>query len=355
MVVWYNKLCKLTYLIKVEKMFKMVDFLSDGGGLNIDITSVLVGANAGNAVAQKIGDKVDEYQTMTAAAHQMLEQFIERMPYLIVATVVFVIFWVISIVFKKIVTKALGQKEKYQNLVTVFRRIGRALILFFGFMVAMMIAVPSFTPAKLIGGLGIGSVAIGFAFKDIFQNLLSGILLLLSEPFRIGDQIISGNFEGTVEDIQIRATTIRTYDGRRVVIPNSQLYTTPMTVNTAYSQRRLEFEVGIGYENDIVKAQEIILNTLKGEPSVSKLAEPSVITTALADSSITLKVRWMIDDGTQANRVASINDVIIAVKNALDDAGVSIPSPITALEFTQPLTIKSDDFDFTHKKQTLER
>ncbi|MBR7552348.1 mechanosensitive ion channel, partial [Mycobacterium tuberculosis] len=77
------------------------------------------------------------------------------------------------------------------------------------------------------------SVAIGFAFKDIFQNLLSGILLLLSEPFRIGDQIISGNFEGTVEDIQIRATTIRTYDGRKVVIPNSQLYTSPMTVNTA--------------------------------------------------------------------------------------------------------------------------
>lgn len=228
-------------------------------------------------------------------------------------------------------TKFLGSRKHHQNLVTVFRRVGSALILFLGFMVAMIIAVPSFTPGKLISALSIGSVAIGFAFKDIFQNLLSGILLLLSEPFRLGDQIISGQFEGTVEDIQIRATTIRTYDGRRVVIPNFQLYTSPMTVNTAYSQRRLEFDVGIGYENDIVEAQQVILKVLKTAPTVSRLAEPSVVTTALADSSVILKVRWFIDDGTQTNRVASINEVIILVKKALDEANISLPSPITTL------------------------
>ena len=210
-------------------------------------------------------------------------------------------------------------------------------------MVAMIIAVPSFTPGKLIGALGIGSVAIGFAFKDIFQNLLSGILLLLSEPFRIGDQIISGNFEGTVEDIQIRATTIRTYDGRKVVIPNSQLYTSTMTVNTAYSQRRLEFDVGIGYENNIIDAQRVILSVLKAAPTVSKLAEPSVIATALADSSVVLRVRWFIDDGTQTNRVASINEVIILVKEALEKANISIPFPVTTLDTNHPLLVKIEN------------
>ena len=210
-------------------------------------------------------------------------------------------------------------------------------------MVAMIIAVPSFTPGKLIGALGIGSVAIGFAFKDIFQNLLSGILLLLSEPFRIGDQIISGNFEGTVEDIQIRATTIRTYDGRKVVIPNSQLYTSTMTVNTAYSQRRLEFDVGIGYENNIIDAQQVILSVLKAAPTVSKLAEPSVIATALADSSVVLRVRWFIDDGTQTNRVASINEVIILVKEALEKANISIPFPVTTLDTNHPLLVKIEN------------
>ena len=293
--------------------------------------------------ANMLGDKVNEYQTIMTSANHLLQQMISRIPYLIVASLVFVIFWVLSIFFKKAVTRILGSRKHHQNLVTVFRRVGSALILFLGFMVAMIIAVPSFTPGKLIGALGIGSVAIGFAFKDIFQNLLSGILLLLSEPFRIGDQIISGNFEGTVEDIQIRATTIRTYDGRKVVIPNSQLYTSTMTVNTAYSQRRLEFDVGIGYENNIIDAQQVILSVLKAAPTVSKLAEPSVIATALADSSVVLRVRWFIDDGTQTNRVASINEVIILVKEALEKANISIPFPITTLDTNHPLLVKIEN------------
>ncbi len=293
--------------------------------------------------ADMLGDKVNEYQTIMTSANHLLQQMISRIPYLIVASLVFVIFWVLSIFFKKAVTRILGSRKHHQNLVTVFRRVGSALILFLGFMVAMIIAVPSFTPGKLIGALGIGSVAIGFAFKDIFQNLLSGILLLLSEPFRIGDQIISGNFEGTVEDIQIRATTIRTYDGRKVVIPNSQLYTSTMTVNTAYSQRRLEFDVGIGYENNIIDAQQVILSVLKAAPTVSNLAEPSVIATALADSSVVLRVRWFIDDGTQTNRVASINEVIILVKEALQTANISIPFPVTTLDTNHPLLVKIEN------------
>ena len=293
--------------------------------------------------ANTLGDKVNEYQTMVSSANHLLQQMISRVPYLVIASLVFVIFWVLSIFFKKAVTRILGSRKHHQNLVTVFRRVGSALILFLGFMVAMIIAVPSFTPGKLIGALGIGSVAIGFAFKDIFQNLLSGILLLLSEPFRIGDQIISGNFEGTVEDIQIRATTIRTYDGRKVVIPNSQLYTSTMTVNTAYSQRRLEFDVGIGYENNIIDAQQVILSVLKAAPTVSKLAEPSVIATALADSSVVLRVRWFIDDGTQTNRVASINEVIILVKEALEEANISIPFPVTTLDTNHPLLVKIEN------------
>lgn len=284
------------------------------------------------AVTEKVSEKVTEYQMITAAAQDMMSSFLARIPYLVVAFVVFLIFWVISIVFKKAVTKILGRHKNHQNLVTVFRRVGGALILFFGFMVAMIIAVPSFTPSKLIGAMGIGSVAIGFAFKDIFQNLLSGILLLLSEPFVIGDQIISGEFEGTVEDIQIRATTIKTYDGRRVVIPNSKLYTSAMTVNTAYANRRLEIPIGISYDADITHAKQVILSALGECQTVSKLAKPSVIATEFGDFSINLKIRWFIDDGTQVNRVASIHEVIVKVKQSLDNEKIGIPYPTTTLD-----------------------
>lgn len=284
-------------------------------------------------VTDKVGDKINEYQVIASAANDMVNDFIVRLPYFMVAVVVLLVFWLLSLIFKSVVSKLLSKSHTHRNLVRVFQRIGGALIFFIGLMIAMVIAIPGFTPAKLVGALGIGSVAIGFAFKDIFQNLLSGILLLLSEPFRIGDQIVSGEFEGTVEDIKVRATTIRTYDGRQVVIPNSQLYTSALTVNTAYKRRRLELTVGIGYEDDIRKAREVILQALEAE-TVSKLAEPSVVATEFGASSIDLKVRWFINDGTQANKVASIHEVIVEIKDQLDAAGVNIPFPIRTLDFS---------------------
>ncbi|WP_420230022.1 mechanosensitive ion channel family protein [Psychrobacter sp. ER1] len=276
------------------------------------------------------------YQSILGSANEIWLGFVERIPYFVASIIVILIFWFLSIVFKKIVHKLLGSRSRHQNLVKVFQRVGGAFIFFIGFMIAMVIAVPGFTPAKLIGALGIGSVAIGFAFKDIFQNLLSGILLLISEPFRIGDQIVSGDYEGTVEDIKIRATTIRTYDGRQVVIPNSDLYTSALTVNTAYKQRRLQVAVGIGYEDDIEAAKAEIIKALDKIESVSKKATPSVIATGFGGSSIDLMVRWFIEDGTQANKVASIHQVIVGIKNSLDAAGVNIPFPIRTIDLSDP-------------------
>jgi len=276
------------------------------------------------------------YQSIIDSANGILIGFVERIPYFVASIAVVLIFWFLSIVFKKIVYKLLGSRSRHQNLVKVFQRVGGALIIFIGFMIAMVIAVPGFTPAKLIGALGIGSVAIGFAFKDIFQNLLSGILLLISEPFRIGDQIVSGDYEGTVEDIKIRATTIKTYDGRQVVIPNSDLYTSALTVNTAYKQRRLQLAVGIGYADDINEAKAEIMQALSRADTVSKEATPTIIAVNLGDSTIDLIVRWFIDDGTQANKVSSIDQVLIEIKTALDVAGIDMPFPVRTLDMSDP-------------------
>ncbi|MCD1278548.1 MULTISPECIES: mechanosensitive ion channel family protein [Psychrobacter] len=291
-------------------------------------------------LSNTVADGMTIYQQVVYTTRDLASGFIERIPYFVAALIVLGIFWLLSLLFKKVVHKFLGARVRHQNLVKVFQRVGGALILFIGFMIAMVVAIPGFTPAKLIGALGIGSVAIGFAFKDIFQNLLSGILLLLSEPFRIGDQIISGDYEGTVEDIKIRATTIRTYDGRQVVIPNSDLYTSALTVNTAYKQRRLQVAVGIGYEDDIETAKSKILAALGKADTVSTHQAPSVIATGFGDSSIDLMVRWFIDDGTQAHKVASIHEVMVQIKNALDEAGINIPFPIRTLDLGDP-SVKS--------------
>ena len=128
-----------------------------------------------------------------------------------------------------------------------------------GTLIAITIIFPGVGVADLLGTLGIGSIAIGFAFKDILQNLLAGILILLRQPFRHGDQIVSGQYEGTVELIETRATIIRTYDGRQVLIPNSEIYTGSVVVNTAFDKRRSEYDVGIGYGDDVGHAAGVVV------------------------------------------------------------------------------------------------
>lgn len=121
-------------------------------------------------------------------------------------------------------------------------------------MLAVTIVAPSLTPGDLIAGLGVRSVAIGFALKDILQNMLAGILILLRQPFEVGDKVVSGGHEGTVERIETRATLIKTYDGRRVVITNTDIYTDSVTVNTAYDTRRSQYDIAIGCNDDWNKA-----------------------------------------------------------------------------------------------------
>ena len=148
-----------------------------------------------------------------------------------------------------------------------------------------MVVLPGFDPATLISGLGIGGVAIGFAFRDILQNFLAGLLLLMTDPFRIGDQIVVKGFEGTVEDIQTRATILKTYDGRRVVIPNGDLFTESVIVNTAYDKRRSQYDVGTGYEDNIELATSLILNNISHIEGVLPDPAPDVQVVDLADSS----------------------------------------------------------------------
>ncbi len=278
--------------------------------------------------AQTVIAHTAKYNDAYSTIDKFMDGFWERLPYICIALIVFTIFCLLSKVFKFFVRKALSDRSyTKQNLVLVLNRVGSSAIIFIGFLIAMVIAIPGFTPGQLMSALGIGSVAIGFAFKDIFQNLLSGILILLGEPFKIGDDIIVSGMEGTVEDIQIRATYLRSPDGRRIVIPNATVYTSAVTVNTAYTRRRCEFVVGIGYEDDVQKARDVILKILDRNPTI--LSEPmfSVNVSALADFSVNLTVRWWVDT-TETGTSASISHVQENVIQAFAEHEISIPYPV---------------------------
>lgn len=202
-----------------------------------------------------------------------------------------------------------------------------------GVLVALTVVFPTLTAASLFGTLGVSGVPIGFAFKDIFQNFLAGLLILITRPFRIGDPIISGEHEGTVGDIQVRATLLRTYDNRRVVIPNSELYTNRVIVNTAYDRRRLAVTVGIGYGDDIAQARRIILDTLAGVKEIRSDPAPAVLVRELADFSVNLEVQYGIDPPIRREVVESQGRVLEALKPALIAAGIGLPLPTQQVLF----------------------
>ncbi len=262
--------------------------------------------------------------TAITKINDMLSGFFSILPNLVIGLIVIFIFVVISKFIKKIISKS--NEEDVSGVRKVLGRLSQWFIIAIGLLIAAAIIVPSITPAKLLGTLGFGSVAIGFAFKDILQNFLAGILILIREPFKRGDQVILGDYEGTVEKIDTRSTFMKTYDGKKVLIPNGQVYTNPMVILTAYKYRRSEYDIGIGYGDDLKSACSIILNTIKSIDGVVSDPKPDVLVSELAGSSVNIKARWWTDP-ERKNIVNIDSEIKKQVKIALDDANIDMPYP----------------------------
>src|SRR5882757_3562543 len=205
------------------------------------------------------------------SAQHMIDSIMARLPSLVVAIAVFILFYILSIFVRSIIRSA--TRAHRQNLGMAFARLIGAGIILLGFLVAFSIVAPSFQAGDLIKVLGIGSVAIGFAFQNILQNFLAGLLLLWAEPFRVGDEIKLDPYEGTVEEIQARATIIKTYDQRRVVIPNADLFTHSVIVNTAFDIRRWEHDLTVKGDFDLAEVKSRIVEAVRKVPGT--LSEPS--------------------------------------------------------------------------------
>lgn len=263
----------------------------------------------------------------------MINGFIALLPNIVLGLIVFIFFLFIASRIKALVKRLTSNRRYARNLGLVLGRLAQGLTVLIGLFIALSIVIPSFKVSDLVQLLGISGVAIGFAFRDILQNFLAGILILLTEPFQINDQIVFKSFEGTVENIQTRATTIRTYDGRRIVIPNSELFTNSVTVNTAFDNRRLEYDVGIGYGDDIDQAKQLMLDAVHSVDEVLKDPAPDVLAMELAGSSVNIRVRWWINPPRRADSLTSRDKVITAIKKKLVANGIDLPFPTQQILF----------------------
>ena len=252
-----------------------------------------------------------------------VDGFIRSLPNIAVALILAVIGFFVARWIGGLVKRTLKGRDR-GNLGEILGGFVRWTLFILIFLLAMTIVLPTLSPGDLIAGLGVSSVAIGFAFKDILQNWLAGLLLLIRQPFEIGDQIVVSGYEGTVEQIETRATLMKLYNGERALIPNSEVYTNAVLVKTAEPVRRTQYDVGIGYGDDIDRAVQVIEETMRQQSSVDNEKGFEVLVWDLAASWVTLRVRWWIKSDRKSE-VNSRSQVLRAVKKALDQARIDMP------------------------------
>ena len=257
---------------------------------------------------------------------------VESVPALLAALIILALTRYGAQLAKKLARSFAEQVISNRSLQTLMVQVASIAAWITGILLALLFAFPDLELGDIIGLLGLGSVAIGFAFQDIFKNFLAGILMLLQQPFKIGDQIeIDGN-EGTVQNISLRATEILTYQGEKILIPNSIVFTSNLQVQTALPQRRTDLDIGVDYNTPLPMAVETLLEAAKQVDGVQSSPPVEVDITGFGDSAINLVVRYWTEP-QQANVRRIKTQMIVALKQACDRDDIGIPYPIRTVYF----------------------
>jgi small conductance mechanosensitive channel len=272
----------------------------------------------------------DAEEEIAESAQSLWQSTLDAAPRLWTALLIVAVGWVLSRVLRWALQRHL-QRRRTPSFSTVISKVVGWLFLVVVVLIAIAVTFPSVKPVDLLAGLGVFSLAIGFAFQDILENTLSGILLLFRQPFRSGDQIQVMEQTGTVEEINIRETRMTTFDGELVVVPNRDVYKNVILVYTHRELRRQDFVVGVAYESDTGQATRVIADALTEVPGVAEDPAPSALVDELGTSTVNIRARFWSSplryDGLLVRDAA-----IKHVKRRLDEAEVEMPAGIVVLQ-----------------------
>ena len=273
---------------------------------------------------------------VTESLRTMWHDALERSPLLLAGLVALFVSWFVNRIAQSILGRILSRSGLRTGLRDLALQLTTIAVWLVGIMVAAVIIFPGMTPAKVLTVLGLSSVAVGFAFKDIFENFFAGILILWKYPFDRGDFISCEGVEGRIEDITIRMTMIRQVDGQLVVVPNSYLFKNPVDVLTNKPHRRITVICGVAYGTDLAEARKLLIDATQSCDSVKRDPPVEIFAQEFADSSINFEVTWWTSP-TPLDVRKSRDEVVEAVKRSLDDAGIEIPFPQRTLWFKDTL------------------
>ena len=276
--------------------------------------------------------------TLRDQLQEMGTSFVETMPSLAIAIFIMLVTWIVARFGVKISDAIVGRTEIRSSLKNLIDTIVKLAIWLTGLFIAAVVVIPTLTPASLLAGLGIGAVAIGFAFQDIFENFLAGVLIMVREKMRIGDIIECEGITGKVEHITLRETHVRKLSGELTVVPNSILFKNPVEILTDVDQRRHEVVVGVSYDTNLDHAADVIRRAVEGIDDVLASKGVDIFAQEFNSSSVDFLVRWWAGS-TPRSGWESKDKVVRKVKAALDEAGIEIPFPYVTHTFKETVPV----------------
>ena len=253
------------------------------------------------------------------------------------SAIVFVVAFVVLAVLARailmpLVDRLLSARDLDEHARRPIAKIAWGLVLFGVVAVAFGIAgYGNFLVALATIGAA-ATIAIGFAMQSVLSNFVSGVFIFTEKPFRIGDWIEWDDHSGVVEDISLRVTRVRTFDNELLTVPNSQLADGVVKNPVANDRLRLKFDFGIGYDDDIDQATEIIVEEAREHPEIMDDPAPSVRLTELGDSDVGLQSRIWVENPSRADFVRTRAEYVQSVKERFDEVGIDIPYPYRNLD-----------------------
>ncbi|MAD76408.1 MAG: mechanosensitive ion channel protein MscS [Rheinheimera sp.] len=274
------------------------------------------------AVRSRLAPAAEKFREMLATTVQML-------PLLLLAVLAVVLFSLLGswLSRRNALLRRIGLSELATNLGMRFVRL---IVTSIGILIALELLDATALVSAMLGVAGVIGIALGFAFRNIVENYLAGVLLSTRNPFAIGDFIQVDEMTGKVIRLTSRDTVLMTLDGNHLRIPNSQIITSPMTNFTRNPLRRFEFNVGVSVELDLVRVRELAISTLSNMPGILTEPRPRVLVLELGDSAVTVRVMAWIDQ-RQTDFLKARSEAIRLVKTAFDQAGIEMPEPIYRL------------------------
>lgn len=274
-------------------------------------------------------------QLITETLADWYTSLIQLLPNIIVAALSLILFYILGLTVSRVMRQFLDRVLKNVSLNRFLATLTHMIIFFAGILIALSILHLNQAIFSLLTGVGIVGIALGFAFQDMASNLISGIALVFRDdrPFKVGDIVETQSYLGIIDEINLRSSLIRTFDGQSVFIPNKLIYQEAVINYSILKKRRVDLEVGISYGENLDTVKSVVTTALKKLNTVPIISDIEFFYSEFGDSSINFEVRFWIPFKKQTDFLHAKSEAIIGIKKAFDQNDIMIPFPIRTLDF----------------------